>query len=72
MNKTIKKNCSTCNHWKRYLKNEDTCKCEIISGGNYYDFYTAPNYSCLNWEKFDNDFSAFIKEFVKRATQHDK
>lgn len=47
----MKKQCNTCTHWKRYIRLEERCLCEAISGGNYSEVYTISTDSCELWGK---------------------
>lgn len=49
----MKKDCSTCNEWKLYIKLDNNCACMGLSSGPFpgSQLYTKSNDSCKLWNK---------------------
>jgi hypothetical protein len=66
----MKKTCSNCDRWKRYLRMDNRCLCEILCGGNYYEVYTTAKDTCKYWKKFTRSFNMnLFKKYLKRKME---
>jgi hypothetical protein len=63
----MKKNCKTCEHWKRYMPLTDMRYCLIKSRLNF-EVYTLPTDKCECWKKWNHNFKKF-RDSIKPKTK---
>lgn len=65
----MNKNCSTCTYWKRYIRHENKCVCQI-QFRLFQDVFTNANDSCDGWKKYKPISQRILKAIEKHHKQY--